>query len=55
MPNCFMPIIDFQSRVLILGTLPGTLSLKRHEYYADPKNQFWDIIYSVYGIPVNSN
>jgi len=55
MPSGFDPIINLQSKILILGTLPGTLSLERHEYYADPQNQFWDIVYSVYDLPVISN
>jgi hypoxanthine-DNA glycosylase len=30
--------------VLILGSLPGRLSLERGEYYANPQNAFWKII-----------
>jgi methylated-DNA-[protein]-cysteine S-methyltransferase len=41
------PIIDKNSRVLILGTMPGPESLRRKRYYANPGNQFWKIIYRV--------
>ena len=34
--NCFEPLIDSKSEILILGTLPGKESLKRKEYFADP-------------------
>ena len=34
--------------MLIVGTLPGTKSLKENQYYADPKNHFWRIIYGIF-------
>lgn len=38
------PIADADSQILILGTLPGAMSLQKCEYYASPCNQFWRII-----------
>ncbi len=43
----FEPIIDNNSRVLILGTMPGPESLRKEQYYANPRNQFWKIIYRI--------
>ena len=43
------PIIEPDFKVLILGTMPSTISLQRGEYYANPMNQFWRIICSVLG------
>jgi hypoxanthine-DNA glycosylase len=44
----FQPIIDSNTRVLILGSMPGVQSLKEQRYYANNRNQFWRIIYSIF-------
>jgi len=43
----FDPISDLNTEVLILGTLPGEKSLELHEYYAHPRNKFWQIIATI--------
>ena len=48
----FPPIIEATSRVLILGTMPGVESLRRQEYYANPRNQFWRILAEIFQVPV---
>lgn len=48
--NCFDPIVDNNTKVLILGTLPGPLSLQTGEYYKNPNNAFWKIIYGLYDL-----
>jgi hypoxanthine-DNA glycosylase len=40
----FPPVSAPSARILILGSLPGRLSLERAEYYANPQNAFWKII-----------
>ncbi len=40
----FAPIGAPSARILILGSLPGGLSLQRGEYYAQPQNAFWRIM-----------
>ena len=47
--HSFAQLINSQSRILILGSLPGRESLKRQQYYAHPRNSFWRIIYAIYG------
>lgn len=37
------------ARLLILGTLPGAVSLERGEYYAQPRNAFWPIMGELVG------
>ena len=47
--HSFAPIINEHSEVLVLGSIPGPESLRRRQYYANPNNQFWRIIYNVFG------
>lgn len=42
--HSFDPIVDDNSRILILGTMPGPESLKQQEYYAYSRNKFWKIM-----------
>lgn len=39
----FPPLVNSQTKVLILGSLPGDTSLEKNEYYAHPQNRFWKI------------
>lgn len=38
------PIVDRSSRVLVLGSFPSIMSREKREYYANPRNYFWEII-----------
>lgn len=46
---CFPPVADINSRVLILGSMPGKESLKQNHYYAHPQNAFWKILGELIG------
>jgi hypoxanthine-DNA glycosylase len=43
----FPPIIDENSKILILGSIPGVKSLEKQQYYGHPQNKFWKIIFEL--------
>ncbi len=47
--SSFAAVADVRTRVLILGSLPGEISLSRSQYYANRRNQFWRLIGHVTG------
>jgi hypoxanthine-DNA glycosylase len=46
------PSVHPQTRVLILGSLPGEQSLRMQEYYAHPSNAFWWLAGELLGEPM---
>jgi hypoxanthine-DNA glycosylase len=40
----FPPVTDGNTRVLILGSLPGERSLSDAQYYAHKQNRFWSLV-----------
>ncbi|SHO48933.1 DNA-deoxyinosine glycosylase [Desulfopila aestuarii] len=45
----FPPVVDQQTRILILGSMPGRVSLSETQYYAHPRNGFWHIMGQIIG------
>jgi TDG/mug DNA glycosylase family protein len=45
----FPPIVSEQSKLLILGSMPGIASLKAGQYYTHPRNAFWYIMGELFG------
>ncbi|MCS6622722.1 DNA-deoxyinosine glycosylase [Roseibacterium beibuensis] len=47
--RAFDPVVDAETRLLILGSLPGDASLQAGQYYGHPRNAFWRLIGGVIG------
>lgn len=44
----FSPISASNSKMLILGTMPGTKSLELNQYYGHNQNNFWKFIFKIF-------
>ncbi len=49
MKKAFPPLVDSDSKILILGTMPGEKSLELQEYYGNRGNQFWKLMFIILG------
>ena len=52
--SCLPPVVTDEVRLLILGSLPGEASLAAERYYAHPRNQFWRLLETVLGEPLDA-
>lgn len=50
--TCFPPVIETDTRILIIGSFPGKASLEAQQYYAHPRNQFWRLISAITGASI---
>lgn len=48
----FAPHVAPDTRLLILGSLPGARSLAERQYYAHPTNRFWQLVGGVIDRPL---
>ncbi|MEP7349726.1 MAG: DNA-deoxyinosine glycosylase [Sphingorhabdus sp.] len=50
----FPPVYNDLTTVMVIGSLPGTVSLAAGEYYAHPRNHFWPIMSALTGKELTS-
>lgn len=43
----FPPVVDENTEILILGSLPSDVSIRKHQYYGHPGNDFWRLLGSI--------
>ena len=48
MLTSFLPLINSQTRLVILGSFPGVKSLRAQQYYGHPQNHFWKILQALW-------
>lgn len=51
--HSFEPIVGRDPRIVILGSMPGVVSLQATQYYANPRNAFWAIIAELFCINID--
>ena len=49
------PIYDYNSKILILGTMPSVISREKNFYYANPQNRFWLIMATLFTKNLDNN
>lgn len=52
MQHSFDPVVNENSKVLILGTFPSVKSRETNFYYGHPQNRFWKVIASLTNSPL---
>jgi hypoxanthine-DNA glycosylase len=50
----FPAVVDDKTEILILGSLPGDVSIRKHQYYGHPGNDFWRLLGRILGEDLHS-
>lgn len=53
--HSFPSISNQESKVLILGTMPGIASLTLNQYYGHPRNAFWKLLFTIFNEPYSTD
>lgn len=55
MKKAFPPLVNSNSELLILGTMPGEKSLELQEYYGNKGNSFWKLLFTIFEKPLSKD
>lgn len=53
--HSFEPVIGQRPTVIILGSMPGVVSLQANQYYANPRNAFWKIMGELFSLQASAS
>ena len=51
----FPSISNPNAKILILGTMQGAQSLALSEYYGNPRNHFWQLLFTIGNEPYSTD